>query len=160
MSADGARELNRDPELGLNRPELIELLAYWEAKRGDRQFPRRADISPRDLPRQLPWLHMYDVCESGTEFRFRLIGTTLASFFPQQDARGESITILPLNIYQRLQEALLWVVRNRAPLRTFNPSSTIPGQSFQGSESCFLPLSTNDSDIDIIVAATMLEKRK
>lgn len=123
-------------------------------------FPGRADISPRALPAQLPWLHMYDVLSAGTDFRIRLIGTTLSDLLPARNLRGKPISALPPFVQDRLRHALEWVMQNRAPLRTYNSSTAIPGQGFQGSESCFLPLSNNDADIDVIIAVTMLENRK
>lgn len=151
--------INADPELKLRRPELVELFEYWNRKRDKRAFPSRKDIAPRDMAEILPWLHLYDVRGSG-EFVCRLGGTALSDLLGKSDLGGQSISILPQPVFMRLKQALEWVVQMRAPLRTFSLSTSIPGQEFQGSESLFAPLSNDGVVIDVIIGATMLDKRK
>lgn len=160
MAFTGTRVINADPELQLQRPELVELLEYWNRKRDTRPFPSRGDISPREMIEVLPWLHMYDVLGGGEEYLCRLGGTALSDLTGRTDSRDRSISTLPYPVFVRLKQALDWVVRTRAPLRTYNPSTSIPGQEFQGSESFFAPLSNDGDAIDVIIGATMLEKRK
>jgi hypothetical protein len=160
MAFTGTGVINADPELQLRRPELVELLEYWKRKRDTRPFPSRKDIAPREMLEILPWLHLYDVRGNGEEYLCRLGGTALGDLIGQSDCSGQPISILPQPVFVRLKQALDWVVRTRAPLRTYNPSTSIPGQEFQGSESFFAPLSNDGDVIDVIIGATMLEKRK
>lgn len=81
-------ELPLDRELNFESSLSIELLAYWNAKRGGRLFPSRKDIVPGEIQKLLPWLHMFDVInlspsemvEFGyaNDFRVRLIGAAMA----------------------------------------------------------------------------------
>ena len=56
-----------------------EFLAYWHEKCPEDGFPSRADISPTDMVRLLPYIFMLDVLEQEGEldFRFRLVGTAI-----------------------------------------------------------------------------------
>ncbi len=42
-------------------PEQVELFDYWASKRGERNFPRRADIHPAEMRALLPSLSLLDV---------------------------------------------------------------------------------------------------
>lgn len=159
-----------DLELNFERPELTDFLAYWKAKRGTRKFPRRVDIVPREIQSLLPWVHMYDflnpslgnndTTSGGIQFRIRLIGTALESNFPGTGLRGQPMSALPSPVSEHVQRHLTMVTQIQKPLRTQYSITGIPGQEFQSSESCYAPLSTNGTDIDIIIAVTFLENRK
>ncbi len=156
MPFAGLGAVEYDYGLKFQRPELVDFYAYWDSKRGDRLFPARADIEPRNFVPILPWIHMYDVINGGEEFNVRLAGTAISGLFSEGDFRGKSISLLPSPVAERLRKHLIAVLENRAPLRTYNKSTSIPGQEFQPSEGCYVPLSSNGSDIDIIMAATLL----
>ncbi len=149
-----------DPELKFQRPELIEFLAYWNEKRGARQFPARLDIVPREIEKLLPWLHMHDVVDGGKDFHIRLAGTAISEFFDLGNPCGRSISILPSPVFKRLQQHLTAVLQARAPVRFYTWKSVMPGQDHQGSEGCYAPLSGNGADIDIIICIMMLENRR
>lgn len=42
-------------------PYLRALYEYWNALRGDRPMPQRADIDPAAIPKLLPHIMMYNV---------------------------------------------------------------------------------------------------
>jgi len=65
----------------------------------------------------------------------------------------------PLDTFS-IQRGINLVLETRAPLRTYAIESAIPGQDFQGNESCLAPLSTNGADIDMIIVVSILENRK
>jgi hypothetical protein len=57
----------------IQQPLLAELYEYWEALRGDRALPRRADFDPFKLSRLLPWLIVNEVERGpGGKIRFRV----------------------------------------------------------------------------------------
>ncbi|WP_395020727.1 PAS domain-containing protein [Dongia sp.] len=58
-------------------PEIDRILAYWRAKKGDREFPSRADIDPLEFTRALPRVMMVEVSYDSLEFRYRVAGTGL-----------------------------------------------------------------------------------
>ncbi len=147
-------------DLKFVRPELHDFLSYWKAKRGTRLYPGRTDIKPGEITPLLPWTHMHDVISGGEEFRIRLIGTILSDTFGDGNMRGESISVLPPGVFARVKQGIERVIEARAPVRTYAPHAALPGQHFQGIESCFAPLSANGTDIDMIIAVSILEKRR
>jgi len=150
----------RDAALVFVRSELHDFLAYWNAKRGQRRYPSRVDIKPAELTPLLPWMHLHDVTDSGDEYRIRLIGTMLSNTFGKGDMRGQPLSELPPMVSTRVKQGIEWVLEARAPIRTYAPHAGLPGQGFQGIESCFAPLSRNGTDIDIIIAVSILDNRK
>lgn len=152
-----------DLELKFFRQELTGFLAYWHAKRGARPFPSRKDIVPREIEKLLPWVNMYDIADhegGDKEYRVRLMGTALSAALGGGDYSGKPISEMPQLLSRRIQRGINLVLENRAPLRTYAIESAIPGQDFQGNESCLAPLSTNGADIDMIVVVAILQNRK
>jgi hypothetical protein len=73
---------------------LLNLAAYWSAKRGGYPLPPRAAIDPLDMPRRLlPHLALVEPTGHGSEIRFRLVGTELVQRFGR-DATGKTSTDL------------------------------------------------------------------
>lgn len=68
---------------------------YWNAKRGDRLMPARADIDPAEITDLLPGIIMIDVGHDPLTLTYRLVGTN------EVMARGSNPTGLPVapNIY-------------------------------------------------------------
>lgn len=58
-------------------PEIDRVLAYWRGKKGDRDFPSRADIDPLEFTKALPRVMMAEVSYDPLEFRYRVVGTGL-----------------------------------------------------------------------------------
>ncbi|MBL8834045.1 MAG: PAS domain-containing protein [Rhodospirillales bacterium] len=54
---------------------ILRALAYWEAKRGRRRVPDRADFDPIDIAEIMPHVVMWDVLPQG--YRCRLAGTKM-----------------------------------------------------------------------------------
>ncbi|CAN0205482.1 MAG: PAS domain-containing protein [Thalassobaculaceae bacterium] len=60
-----------------SHPKAVRLLDAWNAWRGERPLPDRADVDPIDIPDLLPNLILLDVEDD--DFRFRLVGEQIAS---------------------------------------------------------------------------------
>lgn len=54
---------------------LLTLYDYWDAKRGARPMPSRADLDPVDLKSVLPKLILIDVVPDSRRYVYRLVGT-------------------------------------------------------------------------------------
>lgn len=63
-------------------PLIADVHNYWKHKRGTRPFPRRQDIVPAEIKKWLPYILLADVIDGGADFRYRLVGSRLHSFFP------------------------------------------------------------------------------
>ncbi|MBS4047672.1 MAG: PAS domain-containing protein [Alphaproteobacteria bacterium] len=69
---------------------LLNLAAYWSAKRGGYPLPPRTAIDPLDMPRRLlPHLMLVEPSGSDIEVRFRLVGTELVQRF-RRDTTGKT----------------------------------------------------------------------
>lgn len=62
----------------LSQPLLLQLYAYWDAKRGHRRFPARDDIDPLELKFILGSLILIDIEPAPLRFRYRLFGSEIA----------------------------------------------------------------------------------
>jgi hypothetical protein len=63
------------------RVGLGAVQSYWDSKRRGRSMPSRADIRPDELRDWLSQLMLVDVIDGGRDFRYRLLGTKLTTFF-------------------------------------------------------------------------------
>ncbi len=64
-----------------NHPALTFLHDYWNRKRGSRNMPSRSDIVPSELRQYLPWILLADVLPEMKDFRYRLVGSLITSYF-------------------------------------------------------------------------------
>jgi len=62
-----------DPAIVTNK-RVQEFYRYWLSLRGERRFPRRADIEPTDIPRLLSGVMLLDVHYDPIDFEYRLVG--------------------------------------------------------------------------------------
>jgi hypothetical protein len=65
----------------LDHPRLTGLYGFWEARRGTRAMPCRADFRPEDMLPFLGYIILVDVEEAPRRFRFRLIGTEIVTSY-------------------------------------------------------------------------------
>lgn len=56
-------------------PKTVDLYRYWDARRGQRPMPRRADIDPVDMRAWLPRITLIEVGNGGEHLRYRVVGT-------------------------------------------------------------------------------------
>ena len=78
---------------------LLNLAAYWSAKRVGLPLPSRNAIDPLDMPRRLlPHLALVEPTGQDREIRFRLVGTELVQRFGR-DATGKTSTDLYSGAY-------------------------------------------------------------
>ena len=156
MPSTGDDNAYLEPVATLWHPELVKFINHWNKIRGDRLFPGRKDLVLREIESLLPYVHMYNV--DGENFSFRLVGNEIVKLFPLMDYRGETLSILPPQLAERLHKSMNWVIEHRAPVRGTSPAAATPGKEYRGIEVVFAPLSSNGTDIDIIIAVSMFEK--
>lgn len=83
-----------DASLDNYHPLLRRLLDLWNAKRGERLMPVRADFDVFELKDWLGNLMLIEVLPGATEFRYRLYGSVLASYY-DRDLTGKLTKVLP-----------------------------------------------------------------
>lgn len=72
--------------VSIRHPDSQRLLVYWQAKRGGREFPRRADLDPLDFGFMLDRVALTEVHDGETRrYRLRVVGswwTNMLGFEP------------------------------------------------------------------------------
>lgn len=145
--------LRADDIATLTDPTVAAIFAYWERKRGTRRMPRRADLDPVELRDLVNNIALYDVVEPGPSFRVRLVGSDIVAFDGRNTA-GEWIGAdKPPAVAAHLTELLISVVTSRAPRFRAGLVYWNRDQSYRHFESCFLPLSSDDGAVKMILNA-------
>jgi hypothetical protein len=141
-------------------PAILELLAYWNARRGARFAPTRADIDPADIVALLPDLMMVDVIDAGRDFRFRLIGTRIVEGLGR-DSTGRLFSELYANqpaARQRLGDRFQQVIKLRRPVFSRGQLYWVPERGHKRFDSAHLPLSNDGASVDIVLAALIISR--
>ena len=133
-------------------PILVELFAYWQAKRGTRSMPSRGDIDPVELRGLVNHVMLYDIGEPGRPFPVRLAGGAIVDFVGQNNTGKLPEETLPPVAAKRFVAILTDVVTRRAPRFRAGKAYWHLGKSYRSFEACFLPLSPDDRTVDIILS--------
>ena len=137
-------------------PKLQRLHAYWDAKRGSRPMPARADIDPVEIPWILGNLSLIEVRGEG-DYRWRLDGSNLSAFFGCE-MTGRSISEYPYPAFiEKMRATLDAAVRAGGPSRGVRRFST--NTQKWNYESLYLPLSGDGKRIDMLIQAIEIDPR-
>ncbi|HEY1797506.1 MAG TPA: PAS domain-containing protein [Stellaceae bacterium] len=142
---------------GPQDPVLVRILEYWNAKRAGRSMPARADMDPPIELRGLATnIILYDVLGPG-QFRVRLVGQAIVEF-TGYDATGKpAAAAMPAKAAEITIEILDSVIARRAPRFRAGLAHWHRDKSYRKFEACFLPLSPDDSAVDIILAGVTFD---
>jgi hypothetical protein len=129
----------------------LAIYAYWLDKCGERRMPRRADIDPTTIPRQvLPGICIVEVVPDDRRYVYRLVGTGEVEI-RGNDPTGESVKDGFFG--PSVEDALACydrVVSTRAPFLDVAPF-TSPGGRYVTVETLFLPLSEDGTNVTKIL---------
>ncbi len=141
-----------DPDLS-DSPRFRDLKAYWDAKRGTRAMPRRADIDPLELRKHLGSLVLIEVLPGMTDFRMRLIGSTIVETLGR-DSTGKLLSELkPADVnWWRFCDDLYRTVATRAVVARARGNLRMVGRDFRSFDSVLLPLDAGDGTVGMILA--------
>jgi hypothetical protein len=146
--------IERDPA-SADHAVLRAVKAYWDDKRGSRRMPARADIRPAEIKSLLPQVLLADVLSGGDDFRYRLLGTKLRPYFPQE-ATGQTMRTALSPFGAEAVEAALAVYREvaieRIPLRVTGPGEMF-AQHSKFFEVMLMPLGDTDETTEMIFGA-------
>jgi hypothetical protein len=135
----------------MSRPHTQAVYRYWQAKRGDRLMPSRADIDPAELPPEiLPGICLIAVVSDARRYVYRLVGI-LDVEVRGKDPTGDSV--LEAYFGPSRAEAVAHydqVVSTRAPMLDQVPIRA-PNGRFVTEEAIFLPLSDDGIRVDKIL---------
>ena len=132
----------------IRHPRLVRLYDHWEAKRGGRLMPSRADMDPVELPFVLGHLLLMDVIgPKPWRFRYRLVGSHL-THRAGRDLTGRFVDELSEADYR---DSVLawhgWVVENRVP--RWGTTKRVIGSKWLEYELLTLPLAKKGGDVDM-----------
>lgn len=135
----------------LSSEKVIELHDYWRSARGDRRFPRRADIDPADIVRLLPNLMLTEIERDPLRVWYRVVGTGVVA------RTGLDFTRRYLDDTPFADDNSAWRRLYEEMLETGEPIFgrdfvIMPDGAPLHSEFCMLPLARDGVTIDLCLA--------
>jgi hypothetical protein len=141
--------------MDFQHPELRDLLALWNKKRGSRRMPAWPDFSVPELKSWLGNLNLLDILDGGADFRFRVHGTKVAATVGV-DQTGRLFSELPPSVGVQLRADYSTAVREGRPSLVVRPGSVY--KDFMPTEKLILPLSKDDTLPDMLLAGVYVGK--
>jgi hypothetical protein len=133
----------------IRRPMLRRLYAYWDIRRGDREFPGRPDLDPLDMGFALGNVSLIDVLHEPLRFRYRLHGSIIAERIGI-DMTGRFVDeIAEPDRRGFVEENFRTVVATRQPLARSGQRTL--DQRLWNFDSIILPLGPADGAIDMLL---------
>lgn len=133
----------------IRRPMLRRLYAYWDDKRGAREFPGRADIDPLEMRFALGNISLVDVLYAPLRFRYRLHGSIIAERLGV-DMTGRFVDEIPEPDRRSfVEENFRVVIATRQPLA--RSGARLLDQRQWNFDSMILPLGLADGTINMLL---------
>jgi hypothetical protein len=128
--------------------EQVELYNLWNAKRGGRHMPARADLTPADLR---PWLgdvHLLEVVDGGRDFLYLVYGTSIGQHHDIEMTRRH-VSDWPEDMRARAMQTYTMVTREACPYLV-RQYETAQGR-LRSNHRLVLPLSRDGRTVDHIL---------
>jgi hypothetical protein len=135
----------------IRAPALRRLHGYWDARRGARRFPARADLDPVDFPYILGRVTLVEVHENPRRYRWRLVGTWWRERFGLEGT-GMWADEWPFPDQRAAVLRAYDLVVSAGHSLVFDRSARLDDRQLVV-ETLFLPLSENGTDVSMIVVA-------
>ncbi|MGH6894128.1 MAG: PAS domain-containing protein [Dongiaceae bacterium] len=131
-------------------PKAVALYHYWNARRGLRAMPSRADIDPTEMRQWLPRITLVDVSSDGRNFTYRLVGTRMVDLLgadptgqPVESAWPQKAAAIVLADYRE-------VVETKAPVFCHQTCAWLQDQG-PSAWAMRLPLSSDGNEVDVVL---------
>lgn len=131
-------------------PDLAQLYHLWRNKRGLRLMPSRVDFDPAEFHALLPNVFIVDVRDA---FKVRVAGEAIVEFFGRSTQGHPAGTFMRPEGSDALVRLLNLVVESRAPIFRAGQAYWSENNPHMRFEACFLPLSSDDKAVNMILAA-------
>lgn len=147
-------QLSMDSFDHVKQPLVRQLIAYWLAAAGTRDMPARRDIDPAEIPRLLPFVWLCDYLPETRRFRYRLMGDHVRDAYDSNPTGRYVDEVVSPGAKGRVDDYFSKVVELPCVLhirgRLYAEAKT-PAQG----ERILLPLSSDGSQVDMILGATV-----
>jgi hypothetical protein len=144
-----AARTSEEPSL-LSDHRLEHIFHYWQAKRGKRAMPQRADIRPSELGAALRLINLVDVIHDPLRFRHRLVGSEHVEWL----GRNATGRYLDETLYGEaageILAAFATIVREKRPYFRLSRLDW-NNQKWLVMEAVELPLAGNDGEVNMIL---------
>ncbi len=138
----------------MESPILRQALDYWNRLRGERRYPARQDMAPRDLAPLLRNLCLIRLIEGGTDYEYRIVGDAhvISHGFTMQGLKVSDIDKYSPGYGPVLKSLYDRAVRRREPyaFRGWMERGE-KTKEFIYSESLFMPMGPDDATIDHVL---------
>ena len=138
----------------LESPILRQALHYWNRLRGERLYPSRQDVTPRDVAPLLRNLVLIRLIDGGQDYEYRIVGDAhvISHGFSMQGQRVSEIDAISPGYGPVLKSLYDRAVRKREPyaFRGWMERGEKHKQYIY-SESLFMPMGPDEATIDHVL---------
>jgi hypothetical protein len=132
----------------VTHPRLRNLLAFWEARRGDHSLPACEALDPLALWEWLGHLMLVEAADGG-DFRYRVYGTGLAEYLGR-DLTGKTTAVLRSDVRDVVCREYAAVCRTARPLLVVHRRRI--REQVMPVEKLILPFSSDGRTVDRLLA--------
>jgi hypothetical protein len=140
-----------------SKPALAFLKNYWDAKRGLRATPSRADINPAEMKQFIRAIVLVDTLPDYADFRYRMIGGDVTEHM-LGDATGKTVREAMARYGQAQAEgavaAYAHMAQNRLIMRLHGSAAWL-GHPHLDFDTIHLPLSDDGEHVNMIISAVV-----
>jgi hypothetical protein len=130
------------------------VFAVWNELRGERDMPRREELSPRALGPALRYVQMFELVAGGSDFRCRVYGSGVAEQTGLQ-LTGQCLSEFENHrLRQRMTAALRRVVDTQTPVRMCVEHSALSHLAHKNVETIWLPMGGREGVTHVLSAVS------
>jgi len=127
------------------------LYDIWHHLANGRVAPRREEITLGHVRKLTPWLWVIDVIDSGTDFRFRLVGDRVVQFLGGHNADVRLSELSKNAFFERMKQTLSHCVEHKLPVAIGPVRSGYEGKEHWEVEYVMLPLSEDGKSVSSLM---------
>lgn len=155
--ADGAHLIGTTSDVRtLDRPRNPELLAFyqlWQAKRGARPLPARADFDPAEFRHLLANVMLLDILPAPDFYRVKLSGEAINQFYGRNIAGRTPREYMAAEAVSKVGELIQGILADRGPVCRTGQTYWQGEKSYKRFENCMLPLASDGETVDMLLVA-------
>jgi hypothetical protein len=140
-----------------SKPALAFLKDYWDAKRGARAMPSRADINPAEMKQHIRAIVLVDALPDYSDFRYRMIGGDVTEHM-LGDATGKTVLEAMVRYGDEQAKAAVaayaHMARNHLIMRLHGSAAWL-GHPHLDFDTIHLPLSDDGEHVNMIISAVV-----